>query len=60
MGKVIQEKSFQFAVRIVNLCKYLQTEQKEYVLTRQLLRCRNQLFIPDCHPQTRARQRAGL
>ena len=39
MGKVIQEKSFQFAVRIVNLCKYLQTEQKEYVLTRQLLRC---------------------
>ena len=39
MGKVIQEKSFQFAVRIVNLCKYLQTKQKEYVLTRQLLRC---------------------
>ena len=39
MNKAVQEKSFQFAVRIVNLCKYLQTEQKEYILTRQLLRC---------------------
>ena len=39
MNKAIQDKSFDFAVRIVNLCKYLQTEQKEYTLTRQLLRC---------------------
>lgn len=35
---VVQEKSFRFAVRIVNLCRYLQTEHKEYVLSKQLLR----------------------
>lgn len=34
----VQEKSFRFAVRIVNLCRYLQTERKEYVLSKQLLR----------------------
>ena len=39
MERNIQDKSFRFAVRIVNLCRYLQTEQKEYVLTKQLLRC---------------------
>ena len=39
MNHAIQDKSFRFAVRIVNLCRYLQTEQKEYVLTKQLLRC---------------------
>ncbi len=38
MNSVIQDKSFHFAVRIVNLCKYIQAEQKEYVLTKQLLR----------------------
>ena len=39
MNHAIQDKSFRFAVRIVNLCRYLQTEQKEYILTKQLLRC---------------------
>ena len=38
MEKAIQEKSFRFAVRIVNLCKYLQAEKKEYVLSKQVLR----------------------
>ena len=33
------EKSFNFAVRIVNLHKYLTQEQKEYVMSKQLLRC---------------------
>ena len=33
------EKSFEFAVRIVNLYKYLVREHKEYVLSKQLLRC---------------------
>ena len=33
------EKSFEFAVRIVNLYKYLIREHKEYVLSKQLLRC---------------------
>ena len=39
MDNAIYRKSFQFAVRIVNLCKYLQTEQKEFVLSKQILRC---------------------
>ena len=34
----VVEKSFEFAVRIVNLCKYLTQEHKEYVLSKQLLR----------------------
>ena len=33
------EKSFEFAVRIVNVYKYLIREHKEYVLSKQLLRC---------------------
>jgi four helix bundle protein len=33
------EKSFEFAVRIVKLYKYLINEHKEYVLSKQLLRC---------------------
>jgi four helix bundle protein len=36
---VIEEKSFEFAVRIVNLAKYIRRKDKEYVLTKQLLRC---------------------
>ena len=32
------EKSFDFAVRIVNLYKYLTKEHKEYILSKQLLR----------------------
>ena len=35
---MIGEKSFQFALRIVRLCKYLQQEKREYVLSKQLLR----------------------
>lgn len=31
------EKSFEFAVRVVNLCKYLTQEKKEYILSKQLL-----------------------
>ena len=36
---ILQEKSFAFAVRIVNLYKYLCDEKKEYVLSKQILRC---------------------
>ena len=39
MENTIQEKIFRFAVRIVKLCKYLQNEKKDYILTKQLLRC---------------------
>jgi four helix bundle protein len=37
-GGPLQEKSFAFAVRVVNLYKYLCREKKEYVLSKQLLR----------------------
>jgi four helix bundle protein len=35
---VIQQKSYDFAIRIVNLYKYLATEKKELVLSKQILR----------------------
>ena len=35
---LIQKKSFDFAIRIVNLYKYLIEEKKEYTLSKQLLR----------------------
>ena len=35
---VIKTKSKAFAVRVVKLCRYLQTEHKEYVLSNQLLK----------------------
>ncbi|HOT14560.1 MAG TPA: four helix bundle protein [Bacteroidales bacterium] len=35
---VVQQKSFDFAIRIVNVYKYLQTEKKEFVISKQLLR----------------------
>ena len=34
----VLDKSFDFAVRIVNLCKYLQKDKKEFVLSKQLIR----------------------
>ena len=34
----LKDKSFQFALRIVKLYKYLADEKKEYVLSKQLLR----------------------
>ena len=36
---IILEKSFSFAVRIVKLYKYLCDDKKEFVLSKQLLRC---------------------
>ena len=35
---IIKIKSFEFALRIVNLYKFLSTEKKEFVLSKQLLR----------------------
>ena len=37
-NNIIQEKSFAFAIRIVNLYKYFINDKKEYVLSKQLLR----------------------
>ena len=39
MDNTVSEKSFEFAVRIVNLYKYLIGEFKEFVMARQILRC---------------------
>ncbi len=39
MGKnVVKEKSFDFALRVINLYKYLCNTHKEFVLSKQLLR----------------------
>jgi four helix bundle protein len=35
---IIQQKSFAFAIRVVNLYKFLTNEKKEFVLSKQLLR----------------------
>ena len=35
---IVKTKSFQFAVRIVNLYKFLANERKEFVISKQLLR----------------------
>jgi len=39
MDNVIVTKSFNFAIRIVKLYKYLSENKKEYILSKQLLRC---------------------
>ncbi|HPA45169.1 MAG TPA: four helix bundle protein [bacterium] len=36
---VIQEKSYAFALRIVRLYQHLASKKKEFVLSKQLLRC---------------------
>ena len=35
---VVKVKSFAFALRVVKLAKHLQTEKKEFVLSKQILR----------------------
>ena len=37
-SSIVGEKSFDFAVRVVNLYRYLCADKKEYVLSKQLLR----------------------
>jgi four helix bundle protein len=38
-SNVVVEKSYGFAIRIVNCYKYLYMEKKEFTLSKQLLRC---------------------
>ena len=38
MNGIIESKSRKFAVRIINLYKYLVSEKKEYVMSRQILK----------------------
>jgi four helix bundle protein len=35
---VIQIKSYAFAIKIVIICKFLQAQKKEYILSKQLIR----------------------
>ena len=37
-GNIIRTKSYQFAVRVVNLYKFLVEDRKDFVLSKQLLR----------------------
>ena len=38
MENVVMTKSYSFAVRVINLYRFLSTDQKEYVLSKQILR----------------------
>ena len=38
MESILEQKSFQFAIRIVILCKHLRNAKEEYTLSKQLLR----------------------
>jgi four helix bundle protein len=38
MPNIVKEKSFDFAVKVVRLGSALQTNRREYVMSRQLLR----------------------
>lgn len=37
-NNIILEKSYAFALRIVKLCKYLQIEKREFVISKQIIR----------------------
>ncbi len=37
-NNIIVQKSFYFAIRCVNLCKYLREDKKEYEMSKQLIR----------------------
>ncbi len=36
---VLREKSYAFAIRAINLAKFLREEKKEYILSKQIVRC---------------------
>ena len=38
MNSIIENKSFEFAIRTVNLYTHLITEKKEYIMSKQLLK----------------------
>ena len=38
MNSIVEEKSFKFAIRIVNLHKHLVADKKEYLMSKQVLR----------------------
>jgi TIGR02436 family protein len=38
MKNILDDKSFAFAVRVVKMARYLETEKREYILSKQILR----------------------
>ena len=48
---IIETKSFEFAVRIVNLYKHVTGEKKEYILSKQLLRSGTSIGANVCEAQ---------
>ena len=38
-ANILKDKAYQFALRIVNLYKFLTFQSKEFVLSKQILRC---------------------
>lgn len=53
MEIIIQNKSFDFAVRIVNLYKFLVQEKQEYVMSKQLLKCGTSIGANVAEAQTK-------
>ena len=49
MNNVIQTKSYAFAIRIVNAYKFLTNDQKEYVLSKQMLRSAIGALVAEAH-----------
>ena len=48
-GNVILDRSYAFAVRIVNLYQHLSQEKKECVLSKQILRCGTSAQLRNAH-----------
>ncbi|MCQ2239692.1 MAG: four helix bundle protein [Bacteroidaceae bacterium] len=56
---VIKDKSFDFAVRVVNLYKYLSKEKQEHVLSKQILRSGTSIGANICESE-QAQSRADF
>ncbi len=50
-SNIVEEKSFEFSVRIVNLYKHLTTTKQEYVMSKQLLRSGTSIGANICEAQ---------
>ena len=50
-NNIVEGKSFDFSVRIVNLYKYLTTTKQEYVMSKQLLRSGTSIGANVCEAQ---------
>ena len=50
-NNIVEEKSFEFSVRIVNLYKYLTAQKQEFVMSKQLLRSGTSIGANVCEAQ---------